>query len=137
VIGCIHTLKAKAEECPLTRPDLTLQPGPAGQIGAGRRAVRQIKVTFQLCARADISTWPPQLEDSPRNRHITRGQQHGEPRMKKFKVNLKDGEKLTFEGARLVRDGQGVHVFDENDNTVATFGSADVTSAYELSPSPE
>jgi len=44
---------------PLTRPDLTLQPGPAGQIGAGRRAGPQLKVIFLLCATADSSTWPP------------------------------------------------------------------------------
>jgi hypothetical protein len=57
--------------------------------------------------------------------------------MKQFKFNLKDGEKLTFAGARLVRDGQGTHVYDENDNVVATFDSADVASAYELTPPPE
>jgi hypothetical protein len=44
----------------ITRPDLALQPGPAGQIGADCRAVRQLKVTFLLCGIADISTWLPQ-----------------------------------------------------------------------------
>lgn len=52
--------------------------------------------------------------------------------MKKFKITLKDGDKLEFTGSRLVRDGQGVHVFDENDSTVATFANDDVTSAYEV-----
>lgn len=57
--------------------------------------------------------------------------------MKSYKVNLKDGEKLTFTGARLVRDGQGVHVFDANDDVVATFDNADVASAYEDIPRPD
>jgi len=52
--------------------------------------------------------------------------------MKKFKIKLKDGESLTFTGTRLVRDGQGVHVFDESDNAVATFENSDVAMAYEV-----
>ncbi|MBD9544238.1 hypothetical protein IB276_32865 [Ensifer sp. ENS04] len=51
--------------------------------------------------------------------------------MKTYKINLRDGDKLSFSGARLVRDGQGIHVFDANDNMVATFDNADVASAYE------
>ncbi len=54
--------------------------------------------------------------------------------MKKFTINLKAGEKLSFNGVRLVRDGQGVHVFDANDSIVATFENSEVASAYE---SPE
>jgi hypothetical protein len=42
----IETEEAKAEGVSLTRPDLSLQPGPTGQIGAGRRAVWHRKVTF-------------------------------------------------------------------------------------------
>lgn len=52
--------------------------------------------------------------------------------MKKFKINLAEGETLTFSGARLSRDGQGLHVYDADENVVATFDSATVTSAYEL-----
>jgi len=45
--GCSHILKAKTEWVSITRPDLPLQPRPAGQIGAGRAT----------CGRAnDIST---------------------------------------------------------------------------------
>ena len=55
--------------------------------------------------------------------------------MKKFKVSLKDGEKITFSGDRLVRDGQGVHIMigtPDNESVIATFDNGDVTSAYEL-----
>ncbi|WP_246729991.1 cupin domain-containing protein [Rhizobium ruizarguesonis] len=36
-----------------------MQPGPAAQIGAGRRAVQQPKVTLLLCTQTDIPTSPP------------------------------------------------------------------------------
>ncbi|WP_156379695.1 hypothetical protein [Rhizobium sp. Leaf383] len=55
--------------------------------------------------------------------------------MKKFKVSLKDGEKITFEGDRLVRDGQGVHIMIgtvEKESVIATFDNGDVASAYEV-----
>ena len=57
--------------------------------------------------------------------------------MKTFKFNLKTGDTITFLGARLVRDGQGTHVYDADDNVVATFDSPDVASAYEIQPTPE
>ncbi|WP_204329891.1 hypothetical protein, partial [Rhizobium ruizarguesonis] len=52
--------QSKSRKVPLTRPDLILQPGPAAQIGAGRRAMQQPKVTFLLCTDPDIPTSPPQ-----------------------------------------------------------------------------
>lgn len=53
--------------------------------------------------------------------------------MKQFRVSLQDGENLTFTGNRLSRDGQGVHIFDDLDNVIATFANEQVLSAYELS----
>lgn len=52
--------------------------------------------------------------------------------MKTFKVILTDGEKLTFTGARLNRDGMGVTIYDADDNAVALFTHADVKSAFEV-----
>ncbi|WP_370007141.1 OST-HTH/LOTUS domain-containing protein [Sinorhizobium fredii] len=49
---------AKADGVPHP-PRSALQPGPAGQVGAGRRCLQPPTVTFELCA-ADNSTWPPQ-----------------------------------------------------------------------------
>lgn len=52
--------------------------------------------------------------------------------VKTYQVNLANGSQLTFKGARMTRDGGGVHIYDSEGSLVAGFMYEDVTSAYEI-----